>query len=60
MNSDLELTPRHEWLRMRVIDIIKSMSKLEAINDWETYRKLALEFSNELNYATVEWERYYK
>lgn len=55
----LGLSPRHEWLRNRVKEVIDSLSRLEEIQDWNAYRETALELSKELNYATVEWGRYY-
>ncbi len=58
-NPILGLNPRHKWLRTRVQEVIIALSKLESVEDWNSYRELALELSKELNYATVEWGRYY-
>ena len=55
----LGLSPRHFWLRNRVIECIDALKRLEEIEDWEKYRESALELSKELNYACVEWGRYY-
>lgn len=56
----LGLIPRHKWLRERVSDVIKQMQHIESVKDWEEYKRLAVEFSKELNYAASEWCRYYE
>ena len=57
--NQIKLSPRHEWLKNRVIEVISALNQLESIEDWETYRITALELSKELNYATTEWGKYY-
>lgn len=56
----VDLSPRHIWLRKRVIEVINSLKELEKIKDWESYQQLAFDLSKELNYATCEWGRYYR
>jgi hypothetical protein len=56
--TTLGLSPRHEWLKNRTKDVVNALLQLEKIEDWDTYRKTALDLSKELNYACVEWGRY--
>lgn len=56
----LGMSTRHAWLRNRVKEILESLRKLEKVDDWELYRKMANELSAELQYATTEWEKCYQ
>ena len=54
-----ELIPRHKWFRDRVFNILKSLEKVQEIQDWDRYLSLTLFLSKELDYATLEWNKYY-
>lgn len=56
----LGLTPRHLWLRNRTIECVRALGRLESVDDWEAYRKCAMQLAEELTYATTEWDKYYK
>jgi len=53
------MIPRQEWLKNRVNEVIKQLECLKQIEDWDHYRKMALELSRELSYAVTEWEDCY-
>lgn len=53
------MTPRMQWLRERVKEVVAELHKLETVSDYIEYKKMALDLSIELNYAVTEWERYY-
>lgn len=55
----LGLTPRHFWLRKRVIDCIDALQRLQEVEDWDAYKYSVLSLAKELNYAVTEWELYY-
>jgi hypothetical protein len=53
------LTPRHAWLRQRVIDCVAALKILEGKEQWGDYKKNAINLSHELAYALTEWDKYY-
>lgn len=55
----LGLLPRHFWLRERVIECIKALSRYENEEDWNTFRQQIKIFSEELSYCVNEWDKYY-
>lgn len=59
MIDHITMNSRHVWLRLRVKEIINAMQELEKIGNWDSYLRSALDLSEELSYATHEWEKYY-
>lgn len=56
----LGIIPRHFWLKDRIKDCILALQRIEETDDWDLYLRQALSFSNEIKYAALEWENYYK
>lgn len=56
---NITLTPRQTWFKNRVKEVLSEMTKLAAIEHWDTYREFAKGLSDELSYAVTEWEKFY-
>jgi len=56
----LGLSPRHFWLKNRIKESILALQRIEETDNWDLYLQQALYFSNEIKYAALEWEKYYK
>ena len=54
------VTPRQFWLRERTLECIDAIAQLELSEDWESYREKTKAFAQELLYAVIEWEKYYR
>lgn len=59
MTTNHKLTPRHEWLKNRVIEVVAALNHLQTESDWDDYILMAIKLADELTYATGEWEKYY-
>lgn len=57
--TDSPVIKRHEWLRLRVKSCIEALEQLYDKGDYYSYREQALELSKEINYACIEWSKYY-
>jgi hypothetical protein len=56
----LGIQPRHFWLRMRIVECTESLKRLEVMEDWFAFKKLAKTYAEEILYAVTEWEKYYE
>jgi hypothetical protein len=58
--SPLGLTPRHFWLRDRVLSCIHAIHRSIDIEDWKTFKTQVKSLAEELTYAVNEWDKYYE
>ncbi len=54
------VAPRHVWLQQRLIVLVNELQRLQASQDWDTYRSKAVALAEEILYAAKEWDKYYE
>lgn len=54
------MTPRQEWFKNRIDELLLELQRLNRINDRIEFKNQAHLLACELLYATTEWDKYYR
>jgi hypothetical protein len=54
----VELPLRQIWLKERVHQCIDSLYTVNKLEDWDTFRRLVIELSAELDFAVTQWDQF--
>lgn len=54
------MTPRIEWFKNRLIDLVKELDLITNFESWDIFRKKSKELAEEIIYITTIWDKSYK